>query len=219
MNGFSDREEAGRQLAAQLQSYKTSHPIVLALVRGGVPVGREVARALSADFDVWVVRKLGVPWHPELGVGAVSEGGYVHLTEDILRHVGLTRDALEELVDSKQREVEDRVRRFRGSRRPPALRGRNIILVDDGIATGGTVRAAIRSVRAQAPKEIILAVPVAAAETVAALSTEVDRVVCLLTPAYLHAIGLWYRDFRQVTDEEVQKLLGEARPPRPDAVR
>jgi putative phosphoribosyl transferase len=211
MNGFRNREDAGRRLAAELQPYAAERPIVLALPRGGVPVGYEVARALAAELDVWVVRKLGVPWHPELGVGAVAEGGYTHLTDEVLRHVGLSQDELADLVETKQREVEERVRRFRGERPAPLLRDRTVILVDDGIATGGTVRAAIHSIRAQEPKRIILAVPVAASETVAALSAEVDRVVCLLSPTDLYAIGLWYQDFQQVLDDEVVHLLDRAR--------
>jgi putative phosphoribosyl transferase len=218
MNGFPNREDAGRRLAAELQPYAAEHPIVLALPRGGVPVGYEIARALHAPLDVWVVRKIGVPWHPELGVGAVAEGGYVHLNQDILVHIGLSKKELAEATHSEEREVEQRVRRFRGDRPAPLLSHRTVILVDDGIATGGTVRAAIRSVRAQAPKKIILAVPVAAPETVAALSTEVERVVCLMTPSELHAIGLWYQDFRQVPDDEVVQVLDRARKEREAAV-
>jgi putative phosphoribosyl transferase len=211
MNGFPNREDAGRRLAAELQPYAAEHPIVLALPRGGVPVGYEIARALRAPLDVWVVRKIGVPWHPELGVGAVAEGGYVHLNQDILVHIGLSKKELAEATHREEHEVEQRVRRFRGDRPAPLLSHRTVILVDDGIATGGTVRAAIRSVRAQAPKKIILAVPVAALETLAALSTEVEQVVCLMTPSELHGIGLWYQDFRQIPDDEVVHVLDRAR--------
>ena len=211
MNGFRDREDAGRRLALELLPHATEHPVVLALPRGGVPVADEIARALHAPLDVWVVRKVGVPWHEELGVGAVSEGGTVHLNEDVLEHVELTRDELAEAIGRKQREVEERVKLFRGGLPPPELRDRTVILVDDGIATGGTVRAAIESIRAQHPKAIVLAVPVAAPEAVEALTPEVDRLVCLKTPADLHAIGLWYRDFGQVSDEEVVRILDRAR--------
>src|SRR5690606_17484569 len=140
----------------------------------------------------------GVPWYRELGVGAVAEGNYVHLTDEVLRRVGISRDELGALIATKQHEVAQRVRRFRGERSAPGLRDRTVILVDDGIATGGTVRAAIRSIRAQAAKRVVLAVPVAAADTIEALSAEVDRVVCLLSPTDLYAIGLWYQDFRQI---------------------
>jgi putative phosphoribosyl transferase len=211
MNGFRDRQDAGRRLAAELRSYATEHPIVLALPRGGVPVGYEIARALRAPLDVWVVRKVGVPWHPELGVGALAEGGYVHLNQDILGHIGLSKDELAEAIERKQREVEQRVQRFRGDHPRPVLRDRTIIVVDDGIATGGTVRAAIHSIRAQEPKAIVLAVPVAAPQTIQVIEPEVDRVVCLKTPADLYAIGLWYVDFTQVSDDEVLHFLERAR--------
>jgi putative phosphoribosyl transferase len=211
MNGFRDRTDAGRALAAELQSFLPERPVILALPRGGVPVGYEVARALHAPLDVWVVRKVGVPWHPELGAGAVAEGGFVHLNQDILDHVGLSRDDIAEVVRAKQREVEERVLLFRGGRSAPVLRDRTVILVDDGIATGGTVRAAIRSIRAQSPKAIVLAVPVASPDAIQALEPEVERMVCLQAPSDLYAIGIWYRDFTQVPDDEVLRLLDRAR--------
>lgn len=208
---FVDREEAGRALAAELMEYAQEQPIVLALPRGGVPVGYEIARALSAPLDIWVVRKIGVPWHPELGVGAVAEGGQVHISQDIVAHVGLSQADLEKATELKKREVEERVRKFRGDRPRPSLKDRTVLLVDDGIATGGTVHAAIRSIRAEKPKKLVLAVPVAAPDTLEELGPLVDRVVCLLAPVSLHAIGLWYQDFTQVPDEEVIRLLERAR--------
>jgi putative phosphoribosyl transferase len=211
MNGFRNRRDAGRRLAAALRAHETEQPIVLALPRGGVPVGYEVARALHAPLDVWIVRKIGVPWHPELGVGAVAEGGHVLLNQDILAHVGLSGDVLTKAIESKQREVDERVRRIRGGHPQPVLRGRTVIVVDDGIATGGTVRAVIQSIRAHGPKAIVLAVPVAARQTVRAIAPEVDRMVCLKAPADLHAIGLWYAEFHQVPDEDVTRLLDRAR--------
>lgn len=214
---FRDRQDAGEKLAAALRPYAEERPIVLALPRGGVPVGREIARALSAPLDVWVVRKIGVPWHPELGVGAVAEGGEVYLSRHIFDRVGLTDDELADLSEAKRGEVAARVRKFRGDRRPPDLRHRTVILVDDGIATGGTVHAAIRSIRARGPKQIILAVPVAAPDTLAELDPEVERVVCLVNPADLYAIGLWYEDFTQVSDDEVVRLLDLTRRERAEA--
>jgi putative phosphoribosyl transferase len=211
MTRFRSRQEAGEKLAAALEGYAGRQPIVLALPRGGVAVGYEVARALDAPLDVWVVRKVGVPWQPELGMGAVAEGGFVHLSPDIVEQAGLLEERLSEAVEEKRREVEERARKFRGNRPRPDLRGRTVILVDDGIATGGTVRAAIRSIRAEGPRELVLAVPVAAASTMAALAGEVDHTVCLLAPEDLYAIGLWYEDFRQVSDEEVARLLESAR--------
>lgn len=208
---FRDREDAGRQLAAELRDCAKDHPLVLALPRGGVPVGFEVARALGADLDVWVVRKIGVPWHPELGVGAVAEGGQVFISRDLIERVGLSGLELAKATETKRREVEERVARFRGDHPRPVLRGRTVLLVDDGIATGGTMHAAIEAVRSEDPKKIILAVPVAAPDTLSELGQLVDRVVCLLTPTNLHAIGLWYDDFTQVPDEEVARLLERAR--------
>ena len=208
---FRNREEAGRLLAERLRAFAGEQPIVLALPRGGVPVAYEVARALGAPLDVWVVRKIGVPWHPVLGLGAVAEGGHVHLSRDILERVPLDEGQLERAIEAKRREVEERVRKFRGDRARPVLKDRTVILVDDGIATGGTVRAVIESVRAEGPKVIVLAVPVAAPETVQALSREVDQVVTLISPPDLFAIGLWYEDFTQVDDEEVVRALARAR--------
>jgi putative phosphoribosyl transferase len=208
---FRDREEAGRELGAALRALAGEDPVVLALPRGGAPVALEVARALSAPLDVWIVRKIGVPWHPELGMGAVAEGNYVHLTRDVIGYVGISDDELEKATEQKRREVEERVRKFRAGRPPPELRDRTVIVVDDGIATGGTVRAAIGSIRAHRPKAIVLAVPVAAPDTVKALEAEVDRLVCLATPRDLHAIGLWYEDFGQVSDDEVVRILARAR--------
>jgi putative phosphoribosyl transferase len=211
MTRFHDRKDAGRQLAERLASYAAEHPIVLALPRGGVTVGYEVARALSAPLDVWVVRKVGVPWQEELGVGAVAEPEYLYLSDSMLRETGLSEARLADVIASKRREVAARVQKFRGGRPRPALRDRTVIVVDDGIATGGTIRAAVRSMRTEQPKQIVLAVPVAPPEEVRALETEVDRVIALLTPDNLIAIGYWYDDFTQVSDDEVVRLLDLAR--------
>lgn len=174
-------------------------------------MGYEIARALDAPLDVLVVRKIGVPWQPELGVGAVAEGGAVYLAQQMIDVVGLSEGQVWAVVQRERGEVERRVRRFRGSRPPPNLQDRTVILVDDGIATGGTVRAAIQAIRAQIPKKVVLAVPVAAAETVAELAQSADAIVCLYTPSSLYAIGLHYDDFTQVSDEEVVELLQEVR--------
>ncbi len=211
MHRFHDRRDAGQQLAPLLSHYAAEHPVILALPRGGVPVAYEVAKALDARLDVWVVRKIGVPWHPELGVGAVAEGGFVHLNRDILQNIGLSDGALDAAIVDQRREVEARVKRFRGEQAAPSLKDRTVIVVDDGIATGGTVRAAMRSIRAQAPKQLVLAVPVVAAATVKTLAPETDELVCLRQPHELYAIGLWYEDFSQVPDEEVVRLLEQSR--------
>jgi putative phosphoribosyl transferase len=207
MAEFRDRWDAGRRLAAALGDLRGEQPIVLALPRGGVPVGYEVARALGAPLDVWVVRKVGVPWHPELGMGAVAEGGYLHLSQEIVERVGVAEEEVLDVIEKERAKVEERVRRFRGGRPKPALQGRTVILVDDGIATGGTVRAAIQAVKAELPRKLVLAVPVAPADAVEELGGEVDDLVCLLAPPDLYAIGIWYEDFGQVSDEEVTRLL------------
>lgn len=210
MDRFRDRNDAGRQLAAELETFADERPIVLALPRGGVPVGYEVARALGAPLDVWVVRKIGVPWQPELGVGAVAEGGYIYLSQEMLRMLGLSEEELSQAIETKRREVEARVRKYRAERPAPDLFDRTVILVDDGIATGGTVRAAVRSARTSKPRRVVLAVPVAARQSVDALSNEVDEIVALNTPSGLLAIGSWYDDFRQVPDAEVVDILERA---------
>jgi putative phosphoribosyl transferase len=209
--GFDDRRDAGLRLAEKLRHREHDRPIVIALPRGGVPVGYEVARELNAPLDVWVVRKVGVPWHPELGVGAVAEGGYTYIARGMLDALGLSEADLADTIERERLEVERRVRLFRAGRARPRLSGRDVLLVDDGIATGGTVRAAVASLRDQGPRRIVLAVPVAAPDTLEELAPEVDDSVCLLAPTAMHAIGLWYRDFRQVSNDEVVRLLAQRR--------
>lgn len=210
MKRYSNRREAGRMLGEHLAGSSFERPIVLALPRGGVPVGYEVALTLSAPLDIWIVRKLGVPWRPELGLGAISETGLVHVFETLQRQAGIGRAELAGIVERGREEVADYSDRFRGSRPPPDVRGRSVILVDDGIATGGTVVAAARSLRTLAPREIVLATPVAAPQAALALRSEVDRVVCLRKPDPFHAVGLWYDDFDPVSDAEVVQLLSES---------
>ncbi|NPC79127.1 phosphoribosyltransferase, partial [Pyxidicoccus fallax] len=206
---FEDRVDAGRRLALQLleRGYTGEETVVLGLPRGGVPVAYEVALALGAPLDVWVVRKVGAPGYEELGLGAVAEGGVAFLNRELMDEMGVTEDDLREIVRRKAGEVDARVARFRQGAEPPWLEGKRVILVDDGIATGGTIRAAIRALRARRPGRIVLAVPVAAAETLTELESQVDDVVCVSPARSLHAIGQWYVDFRQVPDEEVVELL------------
>lgn len=210
---LQDRRQAGRRLAEALQPYAGREPIVLALPRGGVPVGYEVARALRAPLDVCVVRKVGVPWQAELGLGAVAEGGQVYIDRESVRALGISEQELSRAIETQRLEVAQRVRMFRGDRPLLDLRGRTILLVDDGIATGGTVHAAIASIRQRHPAELVLAVPVASAQALHELASEVDEQVVLLAPNDLQAIGLWYDDFAQVPDAEVISLLERAGQP------
>ena len=219
MNVFANREEAGRQLAAVLAAYAHTRPLIVALPRGGVPVGHPIARALGAPLEVWIARKIGVPWQPEYGIGAVAEGGYVYIDGAAVQQMHLSRRRLAEVVHQEEQEVAARVARFRRGRPRPDLIGRTVILVDDGIATGGTALATIRALRAQAPKAIVLATPVAAAKTLKTLAREVDAVVCLREVDDLGSVGLWYDDFHQLEDDEVLRLLDHEPQPRTEPVQ
>ncbi len=207
---FKDREDAGRQLAERLLPYRDENPIVLALPRGGGPVGYEIARALKAPLDVFIARKLGAPGRRELGIGAVAQGGVRVLNKDTIRALGIPEEYIEQVAAEETAEIERRLRLLRGDRPEPEVRGRTVILVDDGIATGVTAWAAIRALRRRAPRRLVLAVPVCAPQTAEAIRPEVDDLVCLKAPYNLMAIGFWYRDFEQVSDEEVIELLEDA---------
>lgn len=210
---FKNRKDAGRKLAARLLQYKDEHPVVLALPRGGVPVAYEVAMALKAPLDVVVVRKLGAPGQPELGIGAVVGGDHPQsvLNEEVLRALDVSDDYLNREAELELQEIRRRQELYRGGCAPEPIEGRTAIVIDDGIATGGSVRAALRGVRRFQPKRLVLAVPVAPPETVESLQPEVDELVCLSTPFFFHAVGQFYEDFSQTSDEEVVELLGAAR--------
>jgi predicted phosphoribosyltransferase len=208
---FRDRREAGRLLAAKLAGYANRQDVlVLALPRGGVPVAYEVARALNAPLDVFLVRKLGVPGHEELAMGAVATGGVRVLNEDVVRSLGIPEYVIEEIAKQEQRELAWRERLYRDDRLPPNIRGRIVILVDDGLATGATMRAAIEALRQQQPARIVVAVPTASPQSCEELKAEVDDVICAITPEPFYAVGLWYQDFSQTTDEEVRDLLARS---------
>lgn len=208
--GFRDRRDAGRRLAEQLTAYAGRPDVlVLALPRGGVPVAYEVARALRAPLDVFVARKLGVPGHEELAMGAVATGVRV-LKDEIVRGLEIPDDVIDAVTVWERRELARRERLYRGDCPAPDVRGRTVILVDDGLATGASMHAAVAALRQQGPARIVVAVPTAARETCEALRAEVDDVVCAITPEPFHAVGLWYEDFSQTTDDEVRELLGRA---------
>jgi predicted phosphoribosyltransferase len=208
---YRDRREAGRQLAAKLAAY-AGRPdvIVLALPRGGVPVAYEVARALGAPLDIFLVRKLGLPGHEELAMGAVASGGIRVLNEEVVRALRIPEEVIDEVAAEELEELERRERLYRGDRPPPDVRGRTVILIDDGLATGSTMRAAIAALRQQHPARIVVAVPVGAPETCAEFQDEADETICALTPDPFYAVGLWYGDFTQTTDAEVRDLLEQA---------
>lgn len=208
MEKFTNREDAGKALASQLKNYANdTQTIILALPRGGVPVAYEIAQSLSLPFDILIVRKLGVPGHEELAFGAIASGGAAVFNEDIVQSLELSQQVIKEVTQKEEKELRRREQTYRGQRLFPSLKNKNVILVDDGIATGATMRAAITSLRPQKPKRIIVAVPVAARSTCEEMIKLVDQFVCPLQPLNFYAVGLWYEDFSQTTDAEVAKLF------------
>ncbi len=208
---YQDRHDAGQVLASLLERYAHQPGvIVLALPRGGVPVASEVARHLGAPLDVFIVRKLGVPGHEELAMGALASGGVLVLNDEVVQELEIPRSAIDAVAAAETAELDRREQAYRGGRPPLDVEGRTVILVDDGLATGSTMRAAVEAVRRRGPRKVVVAVPVAAASTCEALSGEVDDIVCGQTPEPFLAVGLWYEDFSQTTDEEVRAELEHA---------
>ena len=209
---FRDRADAGRHLLSRLGAYQgRPDVVVLGLPRGGIPVGYEVARGLGAPLDVFVVRKLGVPGQEELAMGAIATGGVRVVNRDVVDALHIAPDVLDRSAEAERRELERRERSYRGDRPEPKVEGRTVILVDDGLATGSTMRAAVQALRQQRPARIVVAVPVAAFATCEELRREVEEVVCFATPEPFMAVGRFYDDFSQTTDEEVHDLLASAR--------
>ena len=208
---FRDRGDAGRRLATGLMDY-AGRPdlLVLALPRGGVPVAYEVARALGARLDVFLVRKLGLPGHEELAMGAIASGGVRVLNQDVVNVLQIPEQLIDKVAEAELRELERREHTYRGNRPPPDVHGKTIILVDDGLATGSTMRAAATALRQQGPARIVVGVPVAAPEICEEFRDEVDDIVCAITPEVLFGVGAWYQDFSQTTDDEVRDLLAKA---------
>ena len=206
-NRFADRRDAGRRLAERLLGERGEHPVVVALPRGGVPVAREIALALEAPLEVLAVRKLGAPHNPEYGIGAVAEGGTGVIDAEAVAVLRISTKAVDSILARETAELRRRVVAYRGDRPSLDLRDRTVIVVDDGVATGLTDTAALRAVRRQEPRRVILAVPVCPPDSAERLRAEADEVVCLQTPALLRGVGQWYRDFSQVSDDEVVETL------------
>jgi predicted phosphoribosyltransferase len=209
---YPNRSEAGKYLAAKLTSYADREDVlVLALPRGGVPVAFEVAKELRAPLDIFLVRKLGLPGHEELAIGAIATGGVRVLNDDVVDYLGISDDLIDSIAAKELAELERRERAYRGNRREPDVRGKTVILVDDGLATGSTMRAAASALRRQDPARIVVAVPVSAPQTCDEYKMGVDEIICAATPERFYGVGRWYRDFSQTTDKEVRELLERSR--------
>jgi predicted phosphoribosyltransferase len=208
---YRDRIDAGKQLALRLSEYANRDDVmVLALPRGGVPVAYEVAKALRAPLDIFLVRKLGVPGHEELAMGAISTGGVRVLNDDVVEYLRIPGDVIDAVAVGELRELERRERAYRGDRPEPKVQRKTVILIDDGLATGSTMRAAVKALRQQNPARIVVAVPVSAAQTCDEYRMGVDEIICAKTPEPFMGVGMWYGDFSQTTDEEVREILAQA---------
>ncbi|MBI4787184.1 MAG: phosphoribosyltransferase [Chloroflexi bacterium] len=214
MRPFKNRVDAGNILASRLTAYANrSDVLVLGLPRGGVPVAFQVAEALNAPLDVFLVRKLGVPGHEELAMGAIASGGTRVLNQDVVTALNIAPDVIDRVAADEQRELERREREYRDELPPPEVRGKTVILIDDGLATGSTMRAAARALRQRAPARLVIAVPTAPPDTCEQFKNEADEVICAITPDPFYGVGLWYDDFAQTTDAQVRELLRRAAVP------
>ena len=208
---FTDRLDAGRALAARLQAYhRRADCLVLGLPRGGVPVAFEVALSLGLPLDVFLVRKLGVPHHEELALGAIAEGGVRFLNEPLIAELHISEDAIEEVTRRELQELDRRAWEYRDGRAPPRVRGHTVILVDDGLATGATMLAAVAALRRMTPEKVVVAVPVGSPEACAEVGRQVDQIVCAIVPSRFHAVGMWFADFEPTSDIQVRDLLALA---------
>ena len=210
-NRFVDRESAGRALAQKLQHYKgTPDLLIIGLPRGGVVVAFQVALALQAQLDAFIVRKLGAPYQPELAMGAVAEGGMLLLNDAVVNYLSVSKEFIEETAREQMVEVERRQKLYRGDRAMAKIAGRTVIVVDDGLATGATMKVAVRALKRKEPSKLVIAVPLGAASTCSELKNEADELICLMTPEPFFAVGSWYENFEQTTDQQVRELLQKA---------
>jgi putative phosphoribosyl transferase len=207
---FRNRREAGKELADELYNYaRQKDVIVLGLPRGGVPLAAEVSKKLQVSMDICLVRKLGVPWNPELAFGAIAMGGVLVLNENVLRTADVQDEDIEAIAQEEKEEIERRNKLFRGNRPVPELENKIVIIVDDGLATGATMKAAVKAIKAMRARKIVVAVPVSSKQALEEIRTQVDEVICLNAPEMFHAVSQWYEDFPQVSDQEVQDILNE----------
>ncbi len=207
MEKFRNRQEAGKRLAKELRTHSFEDPVILALLRGGVPVAKEISMELSFPMDFWVVRKIGAPWQPEFSIGAIAEDEYIWLAAQTIEEMGISESELDAIIEGKKLELKERIFYYRGLHPRPKLSGRSVILVDDGIATGASMYAAASSIRQEQPRDITVAVPVASPNALSFLRNVVNIEISLLRPANFVAVGAWYEDFSQVSDEEVISML------------